>query len=57
MQSMALPGQIETGNPYPVKGLFALGLNARMWPDSEGIFGLEEAHFFVDTDLFLTNPR
>lgn len=56
MQSMALPGQIETGNPYPVKGLFALGLNARMWPDSGRMFrALKKLDFFVDTDLFLTD--
>lgn len=56
MQSMALPGQIETGNPYPVKGLFSLGLNARMWPDSGRMFrALKKLDFFVDTDLFLTD--
>lgn len=56
MQSMALPGQIETGNPYLVKGLFALGLNARMWPDSGRMFrALKKLDFFVDTDLFLTD--
>ena len=56
MQSMALPGQIETGNPYPVKGLFSLGLNARMWPDSRRMFrALKKLDFFVDTDLFLTD--
>lgn len=56
MQSMDLPRQIETGDPYPIKAVFALGMNARMWPDSGRMFrALEQLDFFVDTDLFLTD--
>ena len=56
MQAMDLPRQIETGEPYPVKAVFALGMNARMWPDDGRMFAaLQKLDFFVDTDLFLTD--
>lgn len=56
MQAMDLPRQIHSGAPYPVKGVFALGMNARMWPDSGAMFkALKELDFFVDTDLFMTD--
>ena len=56
MQAMDLPRQILEGKPYPVKALFALGLNARMFPDSGHMFqALEALDFYVDTDLFLTD--
>lgn len=56
MQAMDLPRQILEGTPYPVRGLFALGLNARMFPDSNRMFrALESLDFFVDTDLFMTD--
>ena len=36
--------------------MFALGLNARMFPDSGRMFrALESLDFFVDTDLFMTD--
>lgn len=44
------------GTPYPLRAVFALGLNARMFPDSGRMFrALESLDFFVDTDLFLTD--
>ena len=56
MQVTDLPRQILEGTPYPVKAVFALGMNARMWPDSGHMFrSLEALDFFVDTDLFLTD--
>lgn len=56
MQAMDLPRQILEGNPYPLRGVFALGLNARMFPDSGRMFkALEDLDFFVDTDLFMTD--
>lgn len=56
MQAMDLPRQIESGDPYPIKAVFALGMNARMWPDSSRMFrALRKLDFFVDTDLFLTD--
>lgn len=56
MQAMDLPRQILEGTPYPVRGIFALGMNARMFPDSNRMFrALESLDFFVDTDLFMTD--
>ncbi len=56
MQSMDLSRQILEGTPYPVKGVFALGLNARMFPESEKMFeALRNLDFYVDTDLFMTD--
>lgn len=56
MQAMDLPRQILEGKPYPLRGVFALGLNARMFPDSGRMFkALEDLDFFVDTDLFMTD--
>lgn len=56
MQAMDLPRQILEGTPYPLRAVFALGLNARMFPDSGRCFrALESLDFFVDTDLFLTD--
>ena len=56
MQAMDLPRQILEGTPYPLRAVFALGMNARMFPDSGRMFrALESLDFFVDTDLFLTD--
>lgn len=56
MQAMDLPRQILTGSPYPLKAIFALGLNARMFPDSNRMLrALEHLDFFAVTDLFLTD--
>lgn len=56
MQAMDLPRQILEGTPYPVRTVFALGMNARMFPDSGRMFrALKSLDFFVDTDLFLTD--
>lgn len=56
MQAMDMPRQILEGTPYPLRAVFALGLNARMFPDSGRMFrALESLDFFVDTDLFLTD--
>lgn len=56
MQAMDMPRQILEGKPYPLRAVFALGLNGRMFPDSGRMFrALESLDFFVDTDLFLTD--
>ena len=34
-QANALPEQIETGKPYPVKALVGIGANYMIWPNSE----------------------
>lgn len=56
MQAMDMSRQILEGTPYPLRAVFALGLNGRMFPDSGKLFrALETLDFFVDTDLFLTD--
>lgn len=56
MQAMDMPRQILEGTPYPLRAVFALGLNARMFPNSGRFFrALKTLDFFVDTDLFLTD--
>jgi anaerobic selenocysteine-containing dehydrogenase len=55
-QSMALPRQILTGKPYPLRALLGFGLNYRMWPGSlEMKESLKKLDFFVNVDLFLTD--
>ncbi len=55
-QGMDIPQQIRSGKPYPLKGMFALGLNHRMWADSSGMAdALTKLDFFVNVDIFLTD--
>jgi anaerobic selenocysteine-containing dehydrogenase len=55
-QSMDIPRQVATGEPYPLSGLVAFGLNYRLWPDSEGFLAaIDKLDFIVDVDLFLTD--
>lgn len=54
-QAMVLPDYILKGKPYPIKAVFAMGLNHMMWPDSTYMLeALRKLEFFVDTELFLT---
>ena len=56
MQCVDLPRQIHEGTPYPVKALFAMGLNYRILPDDQYFkSAIEKLDFFVDTDLFMTD--
>lgn len=56
MQATDMPRQILEGTPYPLRSVFALGMNARMFPDSGRMFqALESLDFFVDVDLFMTD--
>lgn len=53
---MDLPRQIHEGTPYPVKALFALGLNYRISPGDQYFkSAMEKLDFFVDADLFMTD--
>ncbi len=55
-QAMDLSRQILEGTPYPIKAMFALGMNARMFPGDGKLFeALSQVDFFVDTDIFLTD--
>ena len=52
-QAMDFPAAAENGE---LKAIFALGMNARMFPDSEGIFEmLKKLDFFVNCDVFLSD--
>ena len=55
-QGMDLQRQIEEGTPYPVKAVFALGMNAKMFPQTDRLLKTmaEKLDFFVDADLFMT---
>ncbi len=56
MQALSMPDQICTGKPYPIRGMMALGLNHRIFPDSDRFReALGKLDFFVDFDLFLTD--
>ena len=55
-QSMDIPRQVATGDPYPLHGLVGFGLNYRLWPDSAGFLAaIDKLDFIVDVDLFLTD--
>jgi anaerobic selenocysteine-containing dehydrogenase len=55
-QAMALPFQIRSGKPYPIKALIGFGMNYRMWPDSKGCReSVEKLDFFVNVDIFMTD--
>jgi anaerobic selenocysteine-containing dehydrogenase len=55
-QAMDLARNLTEGTPYPIRGLFAAGLNCRMFPDNGKLFAaLEQLDFFVDVDIFLTD--
>ncbi len=55
-QAMALPDQLRSGQPYPLKALVGFGMNYRMWPDSEGFKkSLDNLDLVVNTDIFMTD--
>ena len=55
-QAMDLSRRILTGEPRPMKAVFSLGMNLRMFPgDGKLIEALKALDFFVDVDLFLTD--
>ena len=56
IQSMDLPRQMVEGEPYPIRALFACGLNYRMFPQSGYMErALKQLDFYVDIDLFMTD--
>ena len=56
MQAVDLSRQILEEDPYPIRALFALGMNYRIFNDSGKMReALEKIDFFVNTDLFLTD--
>jgi len=56
MQAVDLARQILEDKPYPIKAVFAMGMNYRMFPDDNTLKkAIEKLDFFVNTDLFLTD--
>ncbi len=55
-QAVDLIRQLEEGTPYPLKGMVAFGLNAKMLPQSERLLKAmaDNLDFYVDTDMFMT---
>ena len=55
-QAMDLLRQLEEGTPYPVKAIFAMGMNAKMFPETDKLLAAmkDKLDFFVDTDMFMT---
>ena len=55
-QAMDLPRQISTGDPYPLRGLVAFGLNHRMFPGPDRFLeAVQKLDFICDVDLFATD--
>ena len=55
-QAMDLLRQLEEGTPYPVKAIVGLGMNAKMFPETDKLLAAmtDKLDFFVDIDLFMT---
>ena len=55
-QDMELARQILSGEPYPLRAIFAMGMNHRMFSNTKLLEqALEQVEFFVDVDIFLTD--
>lgn len=54
-QASSMVDQMLSGEPYPIRALYAAGLNVRTMPDTQrtldALMGLD---FFVNVDLFMT---
>lgn len=56
-QAMDLLRQLEEEKPYPIKAVFGMGMNAKMFPETDNLLRAmkEKLDFFVDVDLFMTH--
>lgn len=56
IQGMDLQRQMEEETPYPIKAVFAMGMNAKMYPQTEKLLQTmkDKLDFFVDTDVVMT---
>ena len=55
-QSMDLVRQIQEGTPYPIRAIFALGMNRKLFLRNDQLMeALKKLDFFVDVDLFWTD--
>lgn len=56
MQACDLPRAILSGKPYPLRALYAHGMNFRMFTSSKDMEkALKQIEFFVAVDLFMTD--
>lgn len=55
-QAMDLLRQMETDKPYPVRAIFGLGMNVKMFPQTNALLKAikEKLDFFVDVDVFMS---
>lgn len=54
-QAMDLARQIQEGTPYPVKAMLGMGMNFKMFPQTDRLAeAVKTLDFFVDVDLFMT---
>ena len=55
-QAVDLLRQLEEGTPYPVKAIYAHGMNAKMLPETDKLLKAmkENLDFFVDVEPFMT---
>jgi anaerobic selenocysteine-containing dehydrogenase len=54
--SIQIPYQIRSGNPYPLKAMIGFGTNYRMWPASDFLKeSLLKLDFLVFADFFMTD--
>ena len=55
-QAMDLLRQMEEEEPYPIKAIFGMGLNAKMFPETDKFLEAVKCKldFFVDVDPFMT---
>lgn len=55
-QCTKLADYILEEEPYPIKAVFAMGLNHRMWPQPSHLLGaLEKLDFYVNTEIFMSD--
>lgn len=55
-QDMDLARHIEEKDPYPIRALFAMGMNHRMLPNSKRLMeAIKTLDLFVDVDIFMTD--
>ena len=48
--------QMTEGTPYPIKAIFGVGMNAKMFPETPKMYeALKKLDFFAATDLFMTD--
>lgn len=56
MQACDLGRAVLTGEPYPIRAIYAHGMNFRMFPGAKEMEeALRKIEFFVDVDIFMTD--